>query len=307
MLRHLMGRLGPSTTVGIDVGSAAIKVVELDRAGNRLVLRRAMIAALGTDSPSAVLKTFFNGSAASTQANIGLASPEVAVRPFAFPPMPRKELAAAIQLEAEQAILNGHGPEDVVTDWHLLPSTGKDGFRGVLAVVPRSVLESRMQLLQQASLRPAVVDVESLALWNAYWALLGSRESSPKTVLLVNVGAATTNLVIATGRDALIVTRDLQLGARALEAQPGDWIAEVRDSLAYARSHGGLRSLDQALLTGGGATAALLPTVQSAIPVSVEIWNPLAQLARETHQLSIDESGGPLLAVAIGLALRQAT
>jgi hypothetical protein len=37
----------------------------------------------------------------------------------------------------------------------------------------------------------------------------------------------------------------------------------------------------------------------------VTVWNPLEQLARDERSPDVDPALGPLLAVAIGLALRQ--
>jgi len=143
-------------------------------------------------------------------------------------------------------------------------------------------------------------------LWNAYWTLVGRKESSSKTVLLVNIGARTTNLVIAKGPDELILIRDFQLaGGRLVKGQEKEWAEEISDSLMYARSKGGLRALEAVYLTGGGSSPDILSRLQSAIPAPITLWNPLHQIARNSEYLTIEDSAGPLLAVAIGLSLRR--
>ena len=309
MLKHLVDRLTTTSIVGVDFGSAALKLVELAAREGQAVLRRCAVQALpGGGASAAVLKRLCDETGiATTHAALGLASPEVIVKPFQFPPMPKKELASAVRLAAEQAILNGHAPGDMAVDWHTL-SRSQESIRGLLAVVPKAAVSARLETAKAAGLRPAVVDVEGLALWNAYWVLAGAQEPTPKTVLLVNVGAHTTNLVIAKGPDELLLIRDLQLGTTSLETdQTADWVAEVRDSLGYARSQGGLRTLDAVYVTGGGSGPKLIPLLKAVTPAPITFWNPLKQLARDAQCPAVDESAGPLLAIAIGLALRQPT
>jgi type IV pilus assembly protein PilM len=307
MLKQLIDRVVTAPLVGVDVGSTTLKIVELTRANGDVLLRRCTIVPLEGDDAAKALKRVCAATGLSTaQAALGLASPEVIVRPFQFPTMPKKELESAIQLEAEQAILNGHSLGGMAIDWHILSPNGGEALRGLLAVVPKEVLDARLRQAKTAGLRPSVVDVEGLALWNAFWTLVGSRQAPPKTVLLVNVGAKTTNLVIAKGPDELILVRDLQLGAEALSGgQEREWVEEIRDSLGYARSKAGLRSLEAAYLTGGGSGPSVMTALMSTVMVPVEFWNPLQQLTRDADSPAVEESAGPLLAVAIGLALRK--
>ena len=306
MLKQLVERFTTAPLLGVDLGSAAIKVVELAREDGQVVLRHAAVAPVSTEDPAGGLKRLLSEAGiGSSCAALALASPQVIVKPFQFPAMPKKELRNAIHLEAEQAILNGHSVRDMAIDWHTLAST-KESIRGLLSVVPKSVVNARLSTAKQAGLRPVLVDVEGLALWNAYWVLVGSQESAPKTVLLLNIGSRTTNVVIAKGPDELILVRDLQLGGSALHnGQEGDWVAEVRDSLGYARAQGGLRSLDAVYVTGGGSGPNVIPLLKTTVPAPLIFWNPLHEVARDTASPSVQETLGPLLAIAIGLALRQ--
>jgi Tfp pilus assembly PilM family ATPase len=307
MLKQLVNRFTTSPLVGVDLGSAALKVIEVEQADGRVILRRCAVAAVERHDPVTLLKRLLSeASITTTHAALGLASPEVIVKPFQFPSMPKKELVSAIHLEAEEAVLNGHPSNDMAIDWQTFSSRSKESVRGLLAVVPRTVITTRLQTVKAAGLHPTVVDVEGLALWNAYWALVGSQEPTPKTVLLVNIGAQITNLVIAKGPDELMLVRDVQLGAKALaEGQGKDWAAEVRDSLGYARSKGGLRSLETIYVTGGGGGPNVIPLLKSAAAAPLTFWNPLNEVVCDSQSPSVENSVGPLLAIAIGLALRQ--
>ena len=310
ILQRFVARFVTVPLVWIDLGSAALKVVEVTRAGGRIILRRAVVAAVHGEDPAGVLKRVLReAKLRSPQAALGLAAPGVIVKPFEVPSMPRNELRSALQLEAERTILNGHPISQMAIDWHVMPSLAQTSIRGILAVVPTATLNARLHVAAAAGLRPTVVDVEGLALWNAYWTLIGVHEAAPKTVLLMNIGARTTNLVIAKSPNELLLIRDLQLGAEALleESRQSDWVTEVQDSIGYARSQAGLRALDAAYVTGGGSSPTLLPLLTAAVPAPASFWNPLQQLGRDAESSSVEESSGPLLAVAIGLALRQPT
>lgn len=307
MLHQLLTRLRATTMVGLDLGSALIKAVEVAQDEGRVLLRRCAFATVQEDDVAGALQRLVETSGlAGSHVVVAVASPEVVVRPFHFPSMPRAELEQALALEAEQAMLNGHAIHEMAVDWHLLPPAEQSPLNGLLAVVPKPVLNARLALARSARLAPTVVDVEGLALWNAYWALVGRRAQAARTVLLLNIGARTTNLVIAKEPDQLMLARDFPLGTLALgKGQERDWQSEVTDSLSYARSAGGLRTLDVAYVTGGGSgpdTARLLGAMVSA---PIQIWNPLDYLVRDDESAAVETSAGPLLSIAVGLALRR--
>ena len=305
LLKELFQELAPSSMVGVDFGSAAIKVVELARDDGRVVLRRcAVTRAEGDDRTLTLRKACTEAGITNPHVAVGIASTEVMVRPFQFPRMNRNQLKAAVQLEAEQAILDGHKLKEMAVDWHLVPSDSKESVRGLCAVVPKKELESRLEMAKTAGLQPVVVDVEALALWSAYWTLLGQGEAESKAVLLLNVGARTTNLVVAKGANELILMRDFRLGG-VQDSESREWVTEVRDSLRYAHSKGGGSDLGAAYVTGGGSNPTMVSSLKSTLAVPVTLWNPFEQVVREDRAAQVEEAVGPLFAVAIGLALRR--
>ena len=307
MLTQIMERMAPDALVGLDVGSSAIKLAELSSRGGALTLRRWAIESRTSAAASQDVRHLWKRLGFShNHVAVSVASPELVVKPFDVPKMPRRELAGAIRLEAEQATLNGHRVEDMVTDWHVLAST--ESVRGVVSVVPKATLEARLATVRDAGLAPRVVDVDALAVWNAWWALAGSRHPSSRTIWLLNIGARTTNLVIAASPDRLLLVRDAQLGAEAFGTDAeGDWAMELRDSLAYARSLSGLRELAAVVVTGGGALHAhavpLITRIAAGVPV--ERWNPCDGLALDEGCPAVAERDGMRLAVALGLAPRK--
>ena len=66
-----------------------------------------------------------------------------------------------------------------------------------------------------------------------------------------------------------------------------------------------MRALDAVYVTGGGAGPDLLPALKATVAAPVTFWNPLNQLVRDSESPEVEYALGPILAIAIGLALRQ--
>ena len=77
------------------------------------------------------------------------------------------------------------------------------------------------------------------------------------------------------------------------------------DSLGYARATGGLRTLDVVYVTGGGGNDETAQQLTSILTAPVHCWNPLDYLVCDKQSPIIKRDAGMLLAVAVGLALRQ--
>ena len=305
MIRAITGSISTTRALGLDISSTMIKAAEVTFSREGLILNRAVVKEVRNNEISQPLKTIVAESGFKTkQVALGLSSPQIVVQPFQFPKMPNEEMVSAIQLEAEHAILNGHEPSQIIVDWHLLNDASDGVRRGILAVIPKEVLSAGIDTVKAAGLKPSIVDVKGLALWNAYWTLVEKRKPSSRTTLILNVDSDATNLVIVRSPDTLILSRDIQLGADSFQNNKDRWLSELHDSLVYARSKGGLRTLEDVLVTGLGANE-ILPALEVALGLNAKLWNPLDYLDQKETNGSFDKSKGPLLSVAIGLALRR--
>src|SRR5918999_3601596 len=203
---------------GLDIGSSAIKVVQLRAAGSSYAL-----AALATVPvpPEAMAEGMIKEPApvieaikeATRQAGIrtrdavvGLSGRELIIKKVQIPDIPVKELEGAIQLEAEHHI--PFAIDEVFLDYH---TVGRhDGALDlILVAVKKSKVTDCMSVVDEAGFTPAVVDVDSFALGNQYE--LNRPGGRDETVALVDVGASTmkTNVIRA---GASIFARDIAFG-----------------------------------------------------------------------------------------------
>jgi type IV pilus assembly protein PilM len=213
--------------VGLDIGSSAVKAVELKPAGKGF-----KVAAYGTEplppdsivdgaiidstAVSDAIRRLFEGNKAFKGKDVcaSLSGNAVIVKKITLPVMTETELDESIYWEAEQYI--PFDIQDVNLDYQILdPGTGPDsrGSMDVLLVAAkREKIGDYTGVIAQAGKTPIIVDVDAFALQNAYEVNYGLE--SGKVVVLLNAGASAININILQG-DQSVFTRDVSMGGNA--------------------------------------------------------------------------------------------
>ncbi|MDD5563897.1 MAG: type IV pilus assembly protein PilM [Thermoanaerobaculaceae bacterium] len=208
--------------VGLDIGSSAIKLVEL-KAGKsgRFSLLHAGHAPL---SPEAIVEgTVMDSSLVVEVAQrliqeqnvknpgfgVSLSGISVAIRKISVPAMSEAELAESIHWEAEQYL--PFDVNEVKLDYVTLGGDG-DTVDVLLVAAKKDRIADYTGILTQLGKVPALVDVDVFALQNAYELNYG--EASGKVVALVNIGAHIMNVNIL-ARGASVFWRDIVFGGNA--------------------------------------------------------------------------------------------
>lgn len=262
--------------VGLDIGSSAVKLVELaDRRGG-YSLRRVGVEPL---SPEAIVDGSLADSAhvveaiqrlvertgvRNSQFATSISGHSVIVKRIRVPRMGGKELADSIQWEAEQYV--PFDIHDVRLDYVVLsPSeVGHDTMDVLLVAAKRDKVDSYAQVIHAAGRKPVIVDVDVLALQNAYELArqnaydLADLESS-SVAAIVNIGASITNVSVLTGGSP-IFWRDLFVGGRQftehLQREHGLAFDEA-EALKHGHAVGGYQPGDaQPLLEAVAAAVA---------------------------------------------------
>jgi len=188
--------------VGCDVGSSAIKIVELKPLKNdEFQLVHAAVADL---SPEAIVDGAIMDSSLVVEALTGLISENgikntkfggslsghsVIIKKIQLPSMTEAELAESIQWEAEQYI--PFDINDVNLDYVVLDTGGSDSMDVLLVAVKRDRINDYTSVIVQAGKEPVLVDVDVFAVQNAFESNYSSRG---ETVALVNIGASVMNI-----------------------------------------------------------------------------------------------------------------
>jgi type IV pilus assembly protein PilM len=210
--------------VGLDIGSSAVKAVELKPAG-----KGYKVTAFGTEPvpPDSIvdgaiidgaavadaIRRLFDARGIKTRdVAASLSGNAVIVKKITLPIMPEADLAESIYWEAEQYI--PFDIQDVNLDYQIVdPGDAARGTMDVLLVAAKKEkIADYTGVIAQAGRAAVIVDVDAFALQNAYEVNYGIQPG--EVVVLLNAGASATNINILTG-DLSVFTRDISIGGNA--------------------------------------------------------------------------------------------
>jgi type IV pilus assembly protein PilM len=212
------------SVVGLDIGSSAVKAVELRASGKGYkvvafgdepippdsIVDGAIID--GSAVADAIRRLFETHKIKTRDVAASLSGNAVIVKKITLPQMTEAELAESIYWEAEQYI--PFDIQDVNLDYKILESAGEQkGTMDVLLVAAKKEkIADYTGVIAQAGRQAVVVDADAFALQRAYHA---NYEVEPgQVVVLLNVGASATNINIVSGEQS-IFTRDISIGGNA--------------------------------------------------------------------------------------------
>ena len=213
--------------VGLDIGSSAVKAVELKPTGKSYRVAAFAVEPVPPDSivdgaiidagaVADAIRRLFEGNKAFKAKDVcaSLSGNAVIVKKITLPVMTRSELDDSIAWEAEQYI--PFDIQDVNLDYQILdPGTGPEarGSMDVLLVAAKKEkIGDYTGVIAQAGRTPVVVDVDAFALQNAYEANYGL--DGREVVVLMNAGASAININILQGEQS-VFTRDISIGGNA--------------------------------------------------------------------------------------------
>jgi len=356
-VRFALPSFGSRSVVGLDIGSSSIKAVELSRRGRSKEFELTHLGVALLPAEAIVQGAFLNSSAivegireAIEKAKIrtknvaaAVSGHSVIVKKVSLPVMTRDELDEQIRWEAEQYI--PFDVNEVNLDFQILNSGGGEGQMEVLLVAAKKdLVDDYVQVIREAGLVPAAIDVAAFAVENAFEANYDVRPD--EVVALVNIGAQVVNInIISNGAPAF--TRDIttagnqyteeiqkalsisfdeaeriKLGGRrsensqevvpqeveqAMRTVTETVIGEISRSLDFFSATSADSRIERIVLCGGGASVAgLQAAFQQRSGGKVEIMDPLARmLPSSKFEANYLDEVAPALGVGVGLALRR--
>ena len=206
--------------LGLDIGSSAIKMVDLEPNGSRMTLQHyghkplpseAIVQGSLMNSP-AISNAIRNTCAGIRSKGRGVATSvsghSVIVKKISMPFMSEEELEQQIRWEAEQYI--PFDINEVNVDYQILQEGGVEGQMEVLLVAAKKdLMDDYLNVVSDAGLGLSVLDVDAFALSNAYE--FNYTPDPDSTVALVDVGASVVTISIMNG-SVPVFTRDLSAG-----------------------------------------------------------------------------------------------
>ncbi|HEY5906562.1 MAG TPA: type IV pilus assembly protein PilM, partial [Vicinamibacteria bacterium] len=210
------------TLVGLDIGSSAVKAVEVKAGGKggdefQLVNigieplpPEAIVDGAIMDSGAvidAVQRLFQTQKIKTTDVATAVSGNAVIVKKISLPQMSQEELAESIHWEAEQYI--PFDIQDVALDYEVIESGGGGNMDVLLVAVKKDKISDYTSAISQAGRNASIVDVDVFALQNCYEVNYGIDPG--RVVALLNVGASIMNINIIKGGTS-IFNRDIAVG-----------------------------------------------------------------------------------------------
>jgi type IV pilus assembly protein PilM len=250
------------TVVGLDIGSNAVKLVQLK--GSK---RGYQLQAFGSTTlpPEAIIDGALMNSTVIVgtirdlihdqrlkhkEVGIAISGHSVIIKKITLPSMTEEELDESIQWEAEQYI--PFDINDVNIDVQVLtPESVDQGQMDVLLVAAKKdMINDYLAVVQEAGLTPMIVDVAAFCVENAFE--INYDLPTTETIVLVNIGASVINInVLSEGVTAF--TRDISIGGN-------QFTEEIQKQLNVSYDEA------EALKLGGGSAS----DADSVVPQEVE-------------------------------------
>ncbi len=334
-----------SVGVGLDVGSNAVKIVALlDKGGKgkyQLMgysiqnVRRKGNVTSDAEISSTIREIYSEMKVDERRVRSSVSGSSVVVRYIELPKMSLEEARNSIKYEASQHI--PFDVKEVEMDCYVLdkaPATESNMMKVILVAAKKAECERLIKIIREGGLIPTLIDVDSLAVVNAFGATQDSR-LGPEPIALINIGAKKTDVNIIEG-GVPTFTRNIEIGgegitvaiARGLnmdlaEAERlkvfGDSIIQphlgvvlnsvlrqLRASFDYYEGLSG-KDVTKIFLSGGASLlTGFWEFIRDSLGIATVLWNPLQGI--DTSKFAEDkrlETVASTLDVAVGLAIRR--
>lgn len=213
--------------VGVDIGSAAIKVCQLKETRRGYGLVRFGYAPLAPqvivdgqvmDSGAVIeglSRAFAEAKIRQKECAVSVSGQAVIIRKITVPIMTPAELDEQIHWEAEQHI--PFDIKEVQVDYHVLRKRPEASQMDLLLIAARRErIEDYAELARSAKLKPLVCDIDAFTVQNLFEYSRGLPQD--QTIALLNVGASVASLnIIANGVHAF--PREIAHGGNAITDQ----------------------------------------------------------------------------------------
>ncbi|MEN6387187.1 MAG: type IV pilus assembly protein PilM [Phycisphaerales bacterium] len=302
---------------GLDIGSSAIKIVQLRKDENGFAVTGAGIAFVNdpkdenhkdTNYSKAIRQCLQWSEIKNKFAVCGVNGEETAVRNFNFPSLLPDEVEGAVQLEAKQVC--PFNTDDGVIDYQITEGSEKE-IKGFLVVASNKILKEKARFIKESSLSNVLMDIDGLALMNC---MRYCRGDETGTFAILNIGYEYTSLAIL-GEDNLPFIRDINFGGKeiiehvtletqfnyeviqqvlrggedkegvkdkinqSLESACHKLISNITETLYYDAVHRKSEIVDKIYLCGGFALVDGFPDLlKGKLPTETVLWNPFDKI-----------------------------
>lgn len=309
------------TSIGLDIGSRFVKLVELKNIGDNIILNKFGIKEIPKDLKLDRDKVVFQlisqllseHKIKLRNVNICATGQAVFIRFVKLLQTKEDKLKQTMKFEAQNQIpfpLN-----EVAWDWSLLDASKKATKSAVIVAIKKTLVDEAVSKLKAIKLSTRIIDISPLCLYNC----MAFNEDYNAEVLgaVLDIGARASNLVVF--KKGNIWIRSFPIAVERIEEAKDqgidELIGEIERSIEYyflqaGEAFQGEKKLGELILTGGGsAIEGLEARLSERLNVRPKVLDPFRKLRVSKEMFSgLQEKGiKNQFAVAVGLALRGLT
>ncbi|MFA4990990.1 MAG: pilus assembly protein PilM [Candidatus Omnitrophota bacterium] len=307
-----------SSSIGLDIGSRYIKLVELKRAGKGVMLTKFGIKEIpddpGLDRNKAISQLisqlFSENKIKPSSVNVCASGQSVFIRFVKLLSVKEDKLRQTMKFEAQNQIpfpLN-----EVNWDWAVLDKDKGAAQKAVIIAIKKNIIEDTISALKSAKLSTSLIDVSTLSVYNCM--AFNEDYDDSKLGAIVDMGSKSTNFIVYNKGNVWI--RSFPIAADRMRESRGqgaeEIISEIERSLEYyfmqqGEDPSGKKKLDDLIITGGGSLFEDMEAVfAERLGVKPRLLDPFRKLriAKEMFQAAQAKGIKNQFGVAVGLALR---
>ncbi|WP_084101407.1 type IV pilus assembly protein PilM [Demequina sp. NBRC 110051] len=341
--------------LGVDIGATHVRVAEVEFSGKGAGADGTLTAfgaaplppgavqageVIEVSTVAAALKQLLHQTGCSTkEAILGVGAPNVVVRELDLPAMPMAQLKTSLPFQVQELL--PMSPSEAMLDFFpTAEHAGESGslLRGVMVAAPKSVVAQNVLAVENAGLRPKVVDLGAFSLLRSQL----TSETAGKIAAFVDIGARVTTVVVAQhgvprmvrilpsgGQDMTdaVATAlqmghqdaeqfkmavglgqsgspETQVGSEALVTAARSLVESIRNTFVFYASNNPGAPLEHVVITGGGSLmSGLGQFLASASRVPVSFGNAFGRVTPSKKLKSEAMQGNEVRgAMAVGLA-----
>ena len=341
--------------LGIDISSSAVKVLELRLKGENYGVESYAVEPLPVNAvvegkiedesavSTAIRRAVKRSGSKTKHAAVAVSSNSVITKVISYPgTLGERDMEEQVLFEAESLI--PYPLNEVRLDFEVTGSSESDdnAIDILLVASRRENVDARTSVLEEAGLKPKLVDVEAYTIENVYSFLSPQLPLSGQgmTVAVIDVGAtATTVYVLDEGK--IVFTHDQAFGGKMLTENisqhygmsiqdagqakkennlPNDYEFEILDPFKqlmmmtvtralqfFFSTSTEYQSIDHILLSGGCASIpGVIEMIEEDTETTTTIANPFKSMKRVGSKLMLSSlnSDAPAMLIACGLAMR---
>ena len=322
------------TLIGLDIGSHSLKVVELRKTRNELILLSCGIKSIPRDTlideQHGLLRELFREAGVSgVKVKTSVSGKDIIIRYDVFPAMTKAALTHSLKFEHEKYI--PFPLLECVVDIDIIGKRSDGTMNALIVSAKKAYIDERVKLIKKSGLLPQLITTDAMALHQSFIeSPFFSRENS---CVILNLGYVVTNLIIVKNGE-IIFSRDINIGGdnfnrsladnlgipldeaektkqeakdssiiNSLSIDLNSLISEIELSVAYSRKNHDLTNIECVYISGGSSKLkGLTEILGNALDLKIDFWNPFIKLKKDREFKILEEYYHDLI-LALGIAL----